>query len=242
VLPAPVELCDGVDNDCNGAVDDGIPGLGAECDTGLLGVCAEGTVECAEGGQDCVPVNVASPEVCGDGLDNDCDGSIDDGCPGAFTGVMTDVPVAELTGWTQCFQDLYSASGETTLAEIETQCSGAKLLLGCRAVGASTLRVAAWAPREDVLFDTGQSNTPHDANGVGWYFSPGYSWGFAPQGDTINRNSCDIVASSLSGSGADGDKRLCWHTSSGALNAGWRCGTTDSIFGSTYERVIFQAD
>jgi hypothetical protein len=107
-------------------------------------------------------------------------------------------------------------------------------------VGSDTLSVAAHAPREDVRFDTGNSDVPHDANGVGWYFSESESWGFAPEGAAINRFTCDIEASTLKPDGKDGNKRLCWHTSGGSLSGGWRCGDADSLNSDfSYERVIF---
>jgi hypothetical protein len=116
--------------------------------------------------------------------------------------------------------------------------------MGCRQLGSSTLLVAAWAPRSDVLFDTGTGNVPHNANNVGWYYNSSYSWGFAPQGDVITRNSCDTTASSFDGfSGADPTKRLCWHTGGGLINGGWRCGSNDSLNGNpSYERLVYHAD
>ena len=33
-----------------------------------------------------------------------------------------------------------------------------------------------------MFFNTGNGNTPHNANGVGWYYSPNFSWGYAAQG------------------------------------------------------------
>ncbi|MBK6512522.1 MAG: putative metal-binding motif-containing protein [Polyangiaceae bacterium] len=40
------EICDGLDNNCDGTPDDGDPGAGLTCSTGLLGVCAAGTTAC----------------------------------------------------------------------------------------------------------------------------------------------------------------------------------------------------
>jgi len=156
-------------------------------------------------------------------------------------GVQTNVPVSTLTGWSQCYVDKYNNSS-TSLAAIQAACPKAKLLLACRPTGAATLSVLAWAPRADVLFGTGQGNTPHNANSVGWYFDGGWSWGFAPQGDVIKRVSCDVKASSFDATGGNGDKRLCWHTLAGNIHIGWRCGTADSLNGTTYERLVFQAD
>ncbi len=240
--PPTPEICDGLDNDCSGVADD-FPGAGMPCDTGLLGACKAGVNGCHNGVFGCIQTTQAqATDVCGDNIDNDCDGTVDPGCLYTFTGVQTNVPIADLVGWTQCYMDTYAGSG-TALTTIQAQCNKAKLLLGCRPTGGTSLQVAAWAPRTDVLFDTGTGNVTHDANGVGWYYNGSWSWGFAPQGDAIQRNSCDTVASSIGGAGADPDKRLCWHTGGGAINGGWRCGSSDSLNGSgAFQRLVFHAD
>jgi MYXO-CTERM domain-containing protein len=57
-------------------------GAGQTCDTGKLGVCAQGITDCVQGTLGCQPIFQPSPEKC-DGLDDDCDGMVDDGatCP-----------------------------------------------------------------------------------------------------------------------------------------------------------------
>ena len=72
------ETCDGKDNDCDGLVDQGFGpetcGKGI-CEKTVPKPCSNGTYT------PCVPLNIATDEVCGDGKDNDCEGTIDNGCP-----------------------------------------------------------------------------------------------------------------------------------------------------------------
>ena len=80
------EQCDGRDNDCDAATDEELPGL--DCDL-RAGVCAGANRRCG-GGQGWLPCDASDygdsyervESACGDGLDNDCDGTVDDGCPG----------------------------------------------------------------------------------------------------------------------------------------------------------------
>jgi hypothetical protein len=70
------EACDGLDNNCNGQIDEGNPGGGGACMTGQPGACAVGVTNCQQGLLKCV-ANIAQTEVC-DGIDNDCNGVVDD--------------------------------------------------------------------------------------------------------------------------------------------------------------------
>ena len=144
------------------------------------------------------------------------------------------VDKSQLDGWQPCFTDTY-ADTTSSLDGILSECNGDPLLLAGGPTGSPTVTVLAAAPRADVIFDTGHSNTPHNANGSGWYFSSDWSWGFAKQGDPIERNPCDDLFD------PNPDLRLCWHTvpNAGFLGTGFRAGDTTS-FGTDYTRYIYQ--
>jgi putative metal-binding protein len=78
IHPGAAETCDGMDDNCDGSIDEGAPAGGAACTIpGLLGVCAEGETSCADGPMTCAQVHTPSADVC-DGKDNDCDGLVDE--------------------------------------------------------------------------------------------------------------------------------------------------------------------
>ncbi len=72
------EVCNGLDDDCDRVVDDGNPGSGGVCNTGGVGACGEGVVQCRAGALQCDPVAAADVEQC-NGADDDCDGLTDEG-------------------------------------------------------------------------------------------------------------------------------------------------------------------
>jgi hypothetical protein len=130
------EVCDGKDNDCNGFVDDGDFG-GDACDTGLPGVCADGSMQCEGGSMQCVQNTQPQNEICGDGLDNNCNGLIDDGCPCAHSKCFTGGALVEgcddcvyqiCQAMPSCCNDSWSSA---CVNAVQTICKCANCSWGC---------------------------------------------------------------------------------------------------------------
>ena len=82
------EVCNNLDDNCNGATDETDPNLGMQCNTlpgggtvaSQTGECRFGVLACQMGGLTCVGAVGPTAELC-DGRDNDCDGMTDEDFP-----------------------------------------------------------------------------------------------------------------------------------------------------------------
>ncbi len=88
IAPA-VEVCDELDNDCDGLVDEGTRNACGSCDAAVPTETCDGIDNDCDGTIDeevralcgiCIDEIDPEGEVCGDGFDNNCDGEVDEGC------------------------------------------------------------------------------------------------------------------------------------------------------------------
>jgi YD repeat-containing protein len=79
------EICNGIDDDCDGAVDDDYAPVETVCGVGACAAPGVATCENGEVVNSCTPGTPAGDDTNCDGIDDDCNGSADDGYVGAPT-------------------------------------------------------------------------------------------------------------------------------------------------------------
>ena len=127
------EICDGIDNDCDGDTDEDFVyqglGLGRACDG--IGACGPGSVECSASKQKATcstnpdgTAPEATKEIC-DGLDNDCDGLTDEdlGITTCGKGVCHHTVNKCKNGQTQTCNDFEGSSSEVCDG-LDNDCDG----------------------------------------------------------------------------------------------------------------------
>ena len=150
-----------------------------------------------------------------------------------FEGIRNNVAEQQIDDWCLCHSSRFAQSN-ISLRDLQDECDGAFVMMGCREVGEDRWAVMAMGEQAEVFTDTGNDNNEvHDHNGVAWYYSEDESMGFAPTGLRVQRQSCDTGA-------VQEGRRMCWHTSAGSLAGGWRCGGQRGLSGALdWERAMW---
>ncbi|MBL8678620.1 MAG: putative metal-binding motif-containing protein [Myxococcales bacterium] len=175
------ESCNNADDDCNGTVDDGIapiPCYSGPSGTQNVGRCRGGNRVCSMGSMTaCTGEIVPVPEVCGNGVDEDCNGMVDDGCgvctPGqtrtCYTGPVGSAGVGICRSGTEtctaarvwsgtCVGEVLPAAAETCANMLDDNCNSATDE-GCMVCSPTVTNDTCGAPAAYTVGSTVSGNT-----------------------------------------------------------------------------------
>jgi hypothetical protein len=133
--PVAVETrCNGIDDNCNGAIDESFSNLGLSCSNGGTGACgATGRFVCSMDGRSTVcnapPRGTPGTEVC-NGLDDDCDGLIDEArsAPGTNASFVN-------TAWVNLGANRWMMQFEASRPDASASAQGAATARACSRSG-----------------------------------------------------------------------------------------------------------
>ena len=133
-------------------------------------------------------------------------------------------------GFNTVYNEFYShATTETILLNIKSQCNQESIICVGGADSYNKLLLVSCGSCLDILTTT-VINQPRLVNGAWWYFTPGISFGFAPDSNIVQEPYCDKYDPSNT-------KRLSWELEGtcgrlGSLN------TVANTIPSTYRKII----
>ncbi|RMH14036.1 MAG: hypothetical protein D6698_13225, partial [Gammaproteobacteria bacterium] len=157
------EICNNIDDDCDGVIDN----ISRSCGFSDVGACSLGTQTCLAGSwSGCENAVYPSEEIC-DGVDNDCDGTVDEGCD-CVVGETRSCPKQEgvcqgsyetctEVGWSGCNYSSYNSSyevSEVSCDSMDNDCDGvvdnivrncSENYLGVCSVGTETCFNGSWS-------------------------------------------------------------------------------------------------
>jgi hypothetical protein len=253
------EICDTVDNDCDGSTNEGFTGLGNTCTNGQ-GICARpGVIVCASNTSAAPVCNAVagSPnpsETCED-VDDDCDGSVDEGFKNG-SGAYNTIAHCGACG----FNCDSTWPGGPALFNVATQCNAAGSSATC---GFTCL--AGWVnadgvadngcefrPETETVYVSTFANGGRDVAGCGAYTAPcasiqgGIDLARTTAGKTRVRVSTGLyrenitLANGISVLG--GHSNLNWVRNADVFGTSIRGADTAAALGGSADRIVVSAD
>ena len=208
VFPDADEECNGVDDNCNGEIDENMPvtscGLGPCYHE--MGICQDGQIV------QCDPYEGAEVEEC-DGIDNDCDGSVDEGFDSDGDGVVDCMdgcpndPQKTDPGVCGCGLSDACQSGGNCLAEGQNACANGPSAVTC--VGGQLLVEQCG---QDFCNDSGNAYGGGTCSAVDYYCEGGVCKSTASSG-TDNCGVEQAVAADLSTWKVESTGSASWNVS-----------------------------
>ncbi|HUS32029.1 MAG TPA: MopE-related protein [Kofleriaceae bacterium] len=233
---AGTELCNAVDDNCNGSVDETFTTLGNACSAGF-GVCQRfGTTVCASGGMTTACTATAgtnsSSETC-NFLDDDCNGVVDNGFRNAGTGVYD-----QTANCGSCGNDCAAIyTGANSAGQCSTATGSPTCVMVCSA-GTSDLNASSFDGCEFVLDNTTVYVSTTDSAAA-----DDATCGLGPTGSGAGNHPCKTITFGLTRAGtlarpnvrvADGTYNESVTLVSGKnVYGGYRSGTWDRHLATT---------
>jgi hypothetical protein len=175
-----VDPCSGTTNACGGSCMSPLAHqLNEACSNGLLGACARtGKYVCqGTGATVCnAPSVAASTEACGDGVDNDCDGSVDE------------ADAVDATVWYEdCDGDGYSALTAALIV------ANTGVRRSCTKPDATSSCPGGWTATRPQAPQTGIQPVNWDCDDASPVYNPNADFGLPPDGKTRTDLNCDGI-------------------------------------------------